>query len=228
MRKLVTTAGVAVAALALAGAALAFTQVANITLTAKKAGASTGIKADVHATFATGETPKAAKLIVVTFPANTTFHLNRVKACTLSNSQLEKGKSCPGTSKVGSGTATAVPVPLPFTVNAKVQAYAAGASTMVMIVKGSATVGAQKIAQTIVIRETVKGSKLTIPVPTPTIGGVAKVTLTGLKLVVPTRGTAKTALINAGKCTAGQFVVKTHFRYDDGSQKDLTSSSPCS
>jgi len=55
-----------------------------------------------------------------------------------------------------------------------------------------------------------------------------QVVLVSLKLNVPSRGSGKTALITAGKCTAHSFTVKSHFVYTDGSQADLQSSSPCS
>jgi len=45
---------------------------------------------------------------------------------------------------------------------------------------------------------------------------------------VPARGNGRTALITAGHCTAHNFVIKSHFVYDDGSTMDLQSSSVCS
>ena len=72
MRKLTVTAAVAVASLALAGAAVAaFNQVSNVGFTTTKAGHSTGIVADIHSTSDTPQTLKAAKLLVVKFPAGT-------------------------------------------------------------------------------------------------------------------------------------------------------------
>ena len=67
-----------------------FNQVSKITLTAKKAGQSSGIKADVHSTdpAAPGQKPKAAQRLVITFPAGTKFNFGRVKPCTLSHKQL--------------------------------------------------------------------------------------------------------------------------------------------
>ena len=95
MRKWITIAAVAALSLVFAGVALAdFTQAANVALTATHAGKSTGIKADIYSTTSPGEAPKAAKLLVITFPAGTKFALSRVKPCKLSDGQLTNGKSC--------------------------------------------------------------------------------------------------------------------------------------
>ena len=102
------------------------------------------------------------------------------------------------------------------------KAFASGPHSMVLVVTAT-----QPIPQTLVIHETVSGSKLSIPVPTPTVAGV-KVVLTSLQLSVPARGSGRTALITAGRCTAHNFVIKSHFVYDDGSTMDLQSSSVCS
>jgi hypothetical protein len=195
MRKLMAITAAAVLSLVLAGVALAdFSQSSNIVLTAAHAGKSTGIKADIHSTTSPGEAPKAAKLLVITFPAGTKFALSNAKPCKLSDSQLTAGMSCPSASRIGTGSATASAFPLP---------------------------------QTLVIRATTSGPKLTIPVPSPTVAG-SRVVLVSLKLNVPARGSGKTALVTAGKCSAHSFVVKSHFVYTDGTQVDLQSSSPCS
>ncbi len=223
MRKLTVTAAVVVASLAFASVAIAaFTQVSNVKLTTTKAGHSTGIVADIHSTSDTPQELKAAKLLVLKFPAGTKFQLGLVKACKLSDQQLMSGKSCPAASKVGSGTAQAKAYPLPQPIIAGVKAFAAGPRGMVLVVKAT-----QPIPQTLVIHETASGSKLTIPVPTPTVAGV-KVVLTSLQLSVPARVSGGHALITAGRCTANHFVVGSHFVYDDGSTMDLQSSSPCS
>jgi hypothetical protein len=223
MRKLTVTGAVVAASLAFASVAIAaFTQVSSVRFTTTKAGGSTGIVADIHSTSDTPQELKAAKLVVLKFPAGTRFQLGLVKACKLSDQQLMSGKSCPAASKVGSGSAQASAYPLPQTITAGVKAFAAGPNKMVLVVKAT-----QPIPQTLVIHETVSGSKLTIPVPTPTVAGV-KVVLTSLQLGVPARGTGRHALITAGRCTAKNFVVGSHFVYDDGSTMDLQSSSPCS
>jgi len=223
MRKWITIATAAVLSLVLAGVALAdFTQASNITLTATHAGKSTGIKADIHSTTSPGEAPKAAKLVVITLPAGTKFGLAHVKPCKLSDGQLTAGKSCPSASLIGTGSATASAFPLPQPILAGVKAYAAGPNKMTLVVKATSP-----IPQTLIIHETTSGAKLTIPVPSPTVAGF-QVVLVSLKLNVPARGSGKTALVTAGKCTAHSFIVKSHFVYADGSQADLQSSSPCS
>lgn len=222
MRKWITIAATAVLSLVLAGVALAdFNQASNVSLTATHAGKSTGIKADIHSTTSPGEAPKAAKLVALAFPAGTKFSLSHVKPCTLSDGQLTAGKSCPGASRIGTGSATASAFPLPQPILAGVKAYAAGPNKMVLVVKATSPV-----PQTLIIRVTTSGAKLTIPLPSPTVAGF-KVVLVSLKLNVSARGSGTTALITAGKCNAGSFTVKSHFAYTDGSQADLQSSSPC-
>lgn len=229
MRKLAVGAAVALISLLVAGAALAaFTQVANITLTAKKAGQSTGIRSDVHSSdpAALGHKPKAAKSLAITFPSGTKFNLGSVGRCTLSDSKLSNALSpafCPASSKIGSGSAVANAAPLAAVVKARVTAYVAGSKQIVMVVDKASIPG----APVIVIRATVSGAKLTIPVAVKPLAGIS-VVLTSLKLSVPAHGSGKGALMTAGKCTAHKFVIKTHFSYADGSKADLTSSSKCS
>lgn len=222
MRKLTITAAVAVASLVFAAVAIAaFNQVSNVKFTTTKAGHSTGIAADIHSTSDTPQELKAAKLVVLQFPAGTKFRFGLVKACKLSDQQLAAGKACPGNSKVGSGSATASAYPLPQTITAGVKAFASGPHSMVLVVKAT-----QPIPQTLVIRASANGSKLTIPVPTPSVAGV-NVVLTALHLSVPARGSARSALITAGRCTAKSFTVTSHFSYSDGTTLDVPSSSPC-
>lgn len=115
MRRFVTVAVVALLALMLAEVALAaFTQASNITLTAHKAGKTTRIKADVSSSDPSVTQPKAAKVLVVTFPSNTKFNLGTplVPACTLSDAKLAAGAACPSKSLIGSGSAVANAYPL--------------------------------------------------------------------------------------------------------------------
>jgi len=222
MRKLTITAAVAVASLVFAAVAIAaFSQVANVKFTTTKAGHSTGIVADIHSTSDTPQELKAAKLVVLQFPAGTKFRLGVVKACKLSDQRLAAGKGCPGNSKVGSGSATASAYPLPQTITAGVTAFSSGPHGMVLVVKAT-----QPIPQTLVIRASANGSKLTIPVPSPSVAGV-NVVLTSLHLSVPARGSGRSALITAGRCTAQSFTVNSHFAYSDGTTLDVPSSSPC-
>lgn len=223
MRKLTITVAVAVASLALAAVAVAsFTQVSNVKFTTAKAGQSTGIVSDIHSTSDPGQPPKAARLVALTFPSGTKFQLGQVKACTLSDAQLTSGKDCPAKSRIGSGSATASAYPLPQAITAGVKAFAAGKHKMTLVIKATSP-----IPQTLIVHASVTGSRLTIPVPTPTVAGF-KVVLVSLQLAVPARGTGTKALITAGRCTAHSFVISSHFAYDDGTTMDLQSTSPCS
>jgi hypothetical protein len=232
MRRWPITAAIAGLALALAGVALAsFTQHSMITLSASKAGQSSGIKALLYSTTnPAGQAPWAAKSLTVTFPSGTKFSLGSVKACTLSASQLSSGKSCPSASKIGSGSASAVPISngkATGVVSGSANAYVAGSNKMVLVVKS--TVGS--LTKIVVIPETTSGDTLSIRVPglKVTLGGSTfNVVLTKLQLTVPKHGTGRGALITAGKCTNDQFVVRTHFVYTNGKTKDIKSSSFCS
>ena len=119
MRKWITTIAVAVLALALAGVALAkFSQVAKITLTAHKAGQSTGINADIHSSdpAALGQKPRAATKLVHHVPGGTKFNLRTPlrTSCTLTDRQLSDqfGPSCPSKSLIGTGTAGVNAMPI--------------------------------------------------------------------------------------------------------------------
>ena len=226
MRKLVTVAVVAVASLVLAAVALAaFTQTSNINLTARKAGSTTGIKANVSSSDPSVPQPKAARLLVVTFPFKTKFNLGTplVRACKLSDAQLGVGAACPGKSLIGTGSAVANAYPLATSVPAAVKAYASGSGSMVMV----ATANVLGTTMRTIIHATVSGSKLSIPVPTPVVSTI-KVVLVALKLNVPAKGSGTQALITAGVCSAHKFVVKSHFVYVDGSTFNTTTSSACS
>ncbi len=229
MRKfvaVVAVVAVALLSLTLAGVALAaFTQTSNITLTAHKAGTPTGIKANVSSTDPSATQPKAAKLLVVTFPSKTKFNLGTplVTACRLSDAKLAAGAACPGKSLIGSGSAVANAYPLASSVPAKVKSYVSGPDSMVMV----ATAHVLGSTMRTIIHATVTGPKLKIPVPTPVVSTI-KVVLVSLKLNVPAKGSGKQALITAGKCTAHKFPVKSHFVYEDGSTFNTTSSSTCS
>jgi hypothetical protein len=227
MRKWIVSAVVGVLALALAGVALAaFTQYSTISFTTTHPGKSTGIKANVYGKIGSGQQTnayRAAKLVTITFPAGTKFNPGSVKACTLSDRQLQSGKACPASSKIGTGSATVVAPPLPTTIKANVVSYASGKSSM-LIVATAVVPGLSK--QTVVIHETYKGTTLKIPVPASKVSGF-NVVLTGLKLNVPARGSGTKALLTAGKCTGGKFVFKSHFVYRTGPPANVTSTSNC-
>jgi hypothetical protein len=235
MRKWTVAAAVATLALMMAGGALAnFTQVANVRLTSHRAGQSTGITSDADSRDPTapGQKPKPAKTLTITFPADTRFHLGTplVTTCKLTDKQLTTafGPSCPRTSQIGTGSATANASPLAQTVTARVRAYVAAPNEILVLVKPTSLPG----APTIVIRATVSGAKLTMPLPRLVLGkgpgfpGVT-VVLVGLKLNVPALGSGRSALITAGRCTTHAFVVTSRFVYTDHSVLDRRSSSWC-
>ncbi len=220
---------IAILVLATAGAALAaFTQVSQVTLTAHKAGQSTGITSSIHSSDPTapGAKPKSATRLLLTFPTGTTFNLatSLIKPCTYTDRQLATafGPSCAANSKIGSGSAIANAAPLASKVNASVAAFVRSAGEMVLVVKP-----ALPGAPTIVIDATVSGSKLTIPIPNIKLAGIS-VVLVALKLNVPALGSGRQALITAGRCSSHAFVVTSHFVYTDGSTLMLSSSSACS
>ena len=226
MRRFRTVAVVGLLSLTLTGVALAaFSQTGNIILTGHQAGKTAGIRANVSSSDPSVPQPKAAKLLVVTFPAKTRFNLATplVTTCKFSDAQLAAGGACPSTSLIGSGSAVANAYPLLASVPATVKSYVSGSHSMVMV----ATANVLGTTMRTIIHATVSGSKLTIPVPTPVVSGI-KVVLVSLKLNVPAKGSGKTALVTAGKCSAHKFAVNSHFVYVDGSTFNATSSSPCS
>lgn len=236
MRKSISLAAVPVAALATAGVALAqFSQVARVGLTAHRAGQSTGITADLHSSDPTapGQKPTAATRVTITFPAGTRFNLATPlrTTCTLTDAQLRNqfGPSCPSRSRIGTGTAVANAAPTVSTVTSRVAAYISGGRTIVLVAKP--TLGAFA-SQIVVLRASVSGARLTLPVPTMVVGKApgfpgVKVVLVGLKLRVPALGAGRSALLTAGRCNARRFVIRTSFAYADHSALNLTSTSPC-
>lgn len=227
MRRWPIAAAVAGLALALAGVALAtFHQKGSVTLTAFKEGAPTGIKANLYSGDSSGGAPWATKTVQITFPTGTKFALGHYKACTLSDSQIQSGRSCPSASKIGTGSDTATTIingKPAGSFNGTVAAYVAGPGKMIEVVKTK--VGAK--TATVVIHTITNKNVLSISVPQLKFGAYP-IVLTSLKLDVPKKGTGRSALITAGKCTKNQFLVKTHFVYTNGKTKDLKSSSFCS
>ena len=223
MRRSVIVAIATALSLTLVGVALAdgFVQNSVIKLTAKKSGKTTGFNANISSTTPTGTKPEVATKLVVTFPSGTKFNLGKFTACKLSDTQIMGGTSCPATSKIGTGSATAVAWPLGLNVNAAVKAYVSGSKEMLVVVTATSPVNT-----TLVIRQSVSGSKLTIPIPSPTVLG-AQVILTSLKLNVPPKGSGTKALAVAGKCASGKFVITSDFSYDDGTSAHVSSTSPC-
>jgi hypothetical protein len=228
MRRWPITAAVAGLALALAGVALAaFYQKGSVTLTAFKAGASSGLSANLYSGDPSGGAPWASKTVRITFPTGTKFGLSHFTACTVSDSQIQAGSPCPAASQIGTGSAAATTIingrPA-GSFNGTVAAFVRSASRMIEVVKtkvGSAT-------SVVVINTTTQGNVLSIAVP-PLRFGSYPIVMTSLRLSVKAKkGTKSVPLVKAGQCTKNQFVVKTHFVYTNGRTKDLKSSSFCS
>lgn len=228
MRKWPIPVAVAISSLVLASVALAqFTQTASVTLTAHKAGQSTGIKSSIVSSDPTapGAKPKPAKTVTITFPAKTKFDLSTplVKRCKLSTAKLTAtgGGTCPGATKIGTGSASANASPLLTTpVTAAITAYVRSKNAIILV-------ATTNVANPQVIAMSVSGSKLAIPVPTQNLGGII-VVLESLKFNVRAIGTGTKALVTAGKCTAHKWVVATHVLYTDGTTFDGSSTTACS
>jgi hypothetical protein len=234
MRRRLTAIVVILAALWLAGVALAaFSQTAKITLTTRKPNQSTGIVVTVHSSDATapGAKPKSTTKLLIAFPAGTKFNLRTslVKACRLTDKQLTTpfGPACPRKSQIGTGTAIANASPLQQTVNASIKAYVHSGGQIVLDVKPSLP-GATPI----ILHANVSGARLTISIPQVILGrahGFAGITavFVSLKLRVPALGNGRDSLIVSGRCTAHAFVVMSRFLYADHSGLDLRSASSC-
>lgn len=229
MRRWSIAAALAGLALMLAAAALAsFYQKGYVKLEATHSGQSAGISSNLYSGDPSGKTPWSAKSVKVTFPSGTEFGLSHFKACTVSKSQLESGKSCPSDTKIGTGSATAtldVNGKATGSFNGTVVSYVGGATKMILVVKTRVSTTSTK---TVVIYATGSGNVLSISVPQLKQGSYP-VVLTSLMLTVnPKLGTNKTPLIKAGQCKRNEFDVETHFVYRNGKTKDLSYNSLCS
>lgn len=233
MRRLHVTAPlIAVSAILLAAAtALAssqFTQSSNITLTATKAGASTGFKAALKSSDPgePGGKPQALKTLTITFPVGTKFNFKSkaITPCTATDLEIggTKGAACPAKSRIGSGSAEAnatpvFPTPLPESVTAF-----ASKSDLVFLLMPKGPAGL-----VLVLHGKVAQNKVTVNVPVLQEGPLTSV-LTGLELSVNKFGKGKSAFVTAGKCKGGKFTVGSSFAYYTGAGKQLSSSSKCS
>ena len=238
MRRAFTTCTALAVVLALgltASAVAKFLQTATVSLTAHRAGQTTGMVVRLSAADPTalGAKPKALRSLRISFPAHTKFNLgtSSARACRLTDKQLTTafGPRCPRASQIGTGTAVANLNPLQAVVNAPVRAYIRGDRQLILFVTPKLP-GATPI----IIPATVSGSTLSVRVPRlvygqsskPKFAGVTGV-LVALKLTVPAMGAGPTALISAGRCTAHEFAVTSRFTYADHSRLTLHSKSRC-
>ncbi len=231
MRKLLQVSGAAIAIAAILGAGIAlassqFKQSAKITLTATKAGASTGFGAALVSSDpgAPNGQPQALKTLTVTFPKNTKFNFKStaVKQCAASPLELiaTKGAACPAKSKIGTGTANANGAPVYPKIPENATVYVGKGKLLFLLVP------AGPVGSTIPLEGSVSANKLTTPVPVLGSGGLT-IVITELNLKVKAVGSGKQAFVTAGQCNGSKFTVKSSFAYYTGSPVSLTSSSKC-
>ena len=168
---------------------------------------------------------------MITFPAGTRFNLGTplLTDCRLTDRQLttQFGPVCPRRSRLGTGTAVANASPLQQAVPTALRAYAVNRNQFILEFVPSLPGTTPSI-----IRATVSGSRLTLPIPHLTLGrghdfaGVTAV-FVSLTLHVPALGHGRDALVVSGRCTAHQFVVTSRFTYVDRSTLTLRSASAC-
>jgi hypothetical protein len=229
MRKLKFTAALlAIGMLGVTGLAYAsaqFTQTANVTLTATKAGKPTGLKAALLSADPGAIQPQGLKTLTITLPTGTKFNFksSAIKQCKASDVEIKAtlGSACTAKSKIGSGTAVANGAPVIPMIPENVKAYA-GKSQIIFLLTPAAASG-----QVLVLHGKVAANKVTTEVPVLSAGGL-NVVITSLNLTVKTVGGGKQAFITAGKCTGGKFAVKSSFVYQTGAPLTIASSSKCS
>jgi hypothetical protein len=209
----------------LAYASAQFTQTANVTLTAVKAGKPTGLKAALLSTDPGAVQPQGLKTLTIALPNATKFNFksSAIKQCKASDVEIKAtlGSACPAKSLVGSGTAVANGSPVIPIIPEKAKAYA-GKNQIIFLLTPAASSG-----QILVLHGKVAANKVTTEVPVINAGGL-NVVITSLNLNVKTIGHGKKAFITAGKCKAGKFTVKSSFVYQTGATLTISSSSKCS
>lgn len=220
----------AVTVLALLGAATVayassqFTQTANVTLTARKAGAATGLKVALLSADPGAVQPQGLKTLTITLPTGTKFNFKStaVKECKASEVEIKAtlGGACSAKAKIGTGTAVADGAPVLPTIPENVAAFV-GKGQILFLLTPAAAAG-----QTLLLRGAVAKNKVTTNVPVINAGGL-NIVITALDLTVKTSGHGSNAFITAGKCAKGAFTVKSHFLYQTGASLTLTSSSKC-
>jgi hypothetical protein len=223
----ITTALAMLAVAAVALASSQFKQTSNVTLTATKAGQSTGFKAAIQSSDPgePGGKPQALKTLTLTLPSATKFNFKSkaLTLCTAGDTEIKGtgGAVCPAKSKIGSGTAEANGYPAIPQIPENATAYA-GKGNIIFLLAPKGPAGAP-----LVLHGVVSANKVTTEVPPISFGGVS-IVITGLNLTVNKVGSGKTAFITAGKCTSGKFKVKSNFLYSTGATETLSSSSKCS
>ena len=210
----------------LAYASSQFTQTSVITLTAKKAGKPTGLKASLLSADPGAVQPQGLKTLTITLPTKTKFDFKStaIKQCKASEVEIKAtlGSACSSKSKIGSGTAVADGAPVLPTIPENATAYAGHNQIVFLLTPATAGAG-----QVLVLYGKVSANKVTTAVPVINAGGL-NIVITALDLTIKTIGAGKQAFITAGSCTGGKFVVKSGFVYQTGATLSITSSSKCS
>jgi len=215
---------------ALAGFALAsaqFKQTAKVTLTTKKAGASTGFKASLQSSDpgAPLEKPQALKTLKITFPVKTSFNFKSkaLTICKANDTEIKAtgGSVCPSKSKLGEGSSTANGAPALPKVNENVTAFAGSNQIILLLAPKVAGAGA-----TLVLHGKISKNTMTTEVPAITVGGLT-IVITGLQLNVKSVGSGKTTWAKAGKCVKKKFTVLSSFTYQTGEKLTIRSTSGC-
>ncbi len=224
---LMSTALAMLAVAAVAVASSQFSQTSNVTLTATKAGKTTGFKAAIKSSDPgePGGKPQALKTLTLTLPSATKFNFKTkaITPCTASDTEIKGtgGAVCPAKSKIGSGSAEANGAPALPLIPENATAFA-GKSDLIFLLAPKGPAGS-----VLVLHGAVSKNKVTVAVPQISAGGLT-IVITGLNLTVNKIGGGKTAFITAGKCSGGKFTVKSGFVYYSGAPVNLTSSSKCS
>lgn len=226
-------AGLAAAMLAItafAGFALAsaqFKQTAKVTLTTKKAGASTGFKASLASSDpgAPLEKPQALKTLKIAFPPKTSFNF-KSKALTICKAndieiKATGGSVCPSKSKLGEGSSTANGAPALPKIEEHVVAFAGSNQIILLLAPKVAGAGA-----TLVLHGKISANTMTTEVPPITVGGLT-IVITGLQLTVKSVGSGSTTWAKAGKCVKSKFTVLSSFTYATGEKLTIKSTSSC-
>lgn len=212
---------------AVAVASSQFKQTSKITLTATKAGKTTGFKAAIKSSDPgePGEKPQALKTLTITLPSATKFNFKTkaIAPCTANDTEIKGtgGAVCPTKSKIGSGEAQANGAPV-FPLLPENATVYAGKSDLIFLLAPKGPAGT-----VLVLHGKVSGNKVTVGVPVISAGGIS-IVITALNLTVKKVGSSKTSFITAGKCAKGKFTVKSRFVYYTGASETLSSSSKCS
>jgi hypothetical protein len=223
----------------------AFTQTASVKFTKTTTATSTGTTTALAASepeAPAGKPSKAARKVVIKFPAGTVFNTAVPSVCRSNDDEIiaTKGASCPRGSKVGAGSAEAITGfgagvdPIQETIIAF-----NNKNELILYLTPKGTIG-----QTFVLRAKLKASStgplLTTVVPPLCLpggsppdckNGEAVLTKFNLKTVGITKGSGakkKNYVTTPPKCPKSKlWTTKISFTYNDGSKKDIKATQKC-